>query len=485
MADRRVSKVAVIGAGWAGLAAAVRLCDADIDCTVFEASRTLGGRARRVPWAMKDGREISLDNGQHILIGAYRHALGLLGELGVAEHEAFERTPMHLVGARGLRLKASSQRAPWHLVAMLLTARGVGIDERWSVAMFMRRAERVRWRLDRDCTVAALLDAWRQPPGLTHKLWEPLCIAALNTPMETASAQVFLNVLRDSLGGAARDSDLLLPRVDLGGLLPDAVAARFARRGDGAARIRVGARVQNLLVDEREVSIAGGTATKVDAAERFDAAVVATPPGETARLLAPMAHRDRRYVASIALCEAFEFQPIVTVYLLYRDAPRWPSRMLALEAAAHVDHFGQWAFDRSERLGTAERSRRDASAGEGLVAVVISADGAHRDLQRDALVAAVAKQLSSQCGLPSEVLDARVIVEKRATFACTPSLRRPDGTTPHARLVLAGDYVGQADPSTHYPATIEAAVISGGLAAARVVEVLRDTAIDQPESAAA
>lgn len=476
-------RVAIIGAGWAGLAAAVRLVDAGCACTVFEASRTLGGRARRVPWKMADGRELALDNGQHILIGAYRHALGLLRELGVDLRDAFERTPLHLVGAQGLRLKASSHGAPWHLLAMIVTAKGLGFDERWSIATFMLRAQRAHWLLDADCTVATLLAAWRQPVALTHKVWEPLCIAALNTPMETASAQVFLNVLRDSLGAAARDSDLLLPRVDLGSLLPDAVATLFAGRADSHSQIRLGARIQNLHVDDQRVAVASGTATDLATPEYFDAAVIATPPGETARLIAPMAHRDGRYRPLAALCEAFAFQPIVTVYLLYRDPPHWPSRMLALESAPHVDHFGQWAFDRSERLVDANGTG-GPSAGLGLVAVVISADGAHRDLERDALVAVVARQLTSQLGMPSHVLDARIIVEKRATFACTPGLARPDGTTPHARLVIAGDYVSQADPATHYPATIEAAVISGNLAGDRLLQMPGERAA-VAESAAA
>ncbi len=458
--------VAVVGGGWAGLAAATRLTQAGLACTLFEASKTFGGRARRVPWTANDGREIALDNGQHILIGAYRHTLALLQALGVDEDRAFERTPLHLVGANGLRLKASTHRAPWHLVAMILTARGLGIDDRIAIAMFMQRAKRRGWTLEDDCTVEALFAAWHQPALLVHRVWEPLCIAALNTPMEVASAQVFLNVLRDSLGADARSSDLLLPRVDLGGLLPD-LAERFLR-----SSARAGTRIQNLLVDDDGVLLASGTATRVDAPRRFDAAVLATPPGEAARLLSAMGLRDPRYRDPIAACEAFRFQPIVTVYLLYRERPRWPARMIALESAPHVDHFGQWAFDRSDRVAADPRPH-DPVAGLGLVAVVISADGAHREIENRALIAAVAAQIAMQCGMPSQPIDARIIVEKRATFACTPSLPRPDIDTPHRRLVLAGDYVAEADPTTHYPATLEAAVISGTRAADRLIASLR------------
>ena len=466
------STVAVIGAGWAGLAAAARLSEAGCACTLFEASKTLGGRARRVPWKTGDGREIALDNGQHILIGAYRETLTLLRKLGVDVPNAFERTPLYLVSAGGLRLKASMQRAPWHLLAMILTARGIGIDERWSIATFMLRAKKLQWTLDEDCTVAALFKAWEQPILLVHKVWEPLCIAALNTPVATASAQVFLNVLRDSLGAGARDSDLLLPRVDLGGLLPDATARFLARRTAAASEVRTGTRIQNLLVEDTSVSIASGTATDIDAPRRFDAAVIATPPGEAARLIAPMALRDGRYRALVDACESLHYQPIVTVYLLYREPPRWPSRMMALESAPHIDHFGQWAFDRSERLDDLARLH-NPSGGMGLVAVVISAEGTHRELDNDALVVAVTRQLATQCGMPSQPLDSRIITEKRATFACTPSLVRPDVATPHPRLVLAGDYVSDADPLTHYPATLEAAVISGRRAADLLIDTLR------------
>lgn len=469
-----MKRVAVVGGGWSGLAAAARLVDAGVACTVFEASRQLGGRARRVSWTGADGREIALDNGQHILIGAYRATLALLARLGVDLDHAFDRTPLHLVSAQGLELRASARKAPWHLVSMIVKARGLSIDERWAIASFMLHAKRMKWTLDADRTVRALLEAWGQPATLTHKLWEPLCVAALNTPIDLASSQVFLNVLRDSLGAAdARDSDLLLPRVDLGGLLPDAVARTLVEKHAPHSTVRLSTRIQNLAPDDRGVAIAAGTATDVGAPERFDAVVVATPPTDAARLLGAAALHDPRFRTTIAECERFVFQPIVTAYLRYREAPKWPSRMLALESAPHVDHYVQWAFDRSERLST-DLLHATPTSGRGLVAAVISADGAHRELDADALTAAIARQLATECGLSSQPLESRIITEKRATYASTPDLARPDGTTPHPRIVLAGDYIGRADPTTHYPATIEAAVIAGEAAADRLVALLDD-----------
>ena len=459
-------RVAVIGGGWAGLSAAARLHDAGVDCTVFEAAKSLGGRARRVPWTTRDGRSIALDNGQHILIGAYRETLTLMQRLDVDLDRAFERTPLHLIAAKGMRLRAARLPAPWHLVSMIVTARGLSFDERIAIASLMSRAKKIRWTLGIDVTVGELLAAWRQPRGLTHKLWEPLCVAALNTPIAIASAQVFLNVLRDSLGGSSADSDLLLPRVDLGHLLPDALAARV-----GPAALRLSARIQNIAVDGDGVAVTGGTATELGQPERFDGAVLAVPPVDAGRLLASLARHEPRYRPLVAACDAFVFQPIVTAYLRYRDPPRWPSRMLALDAAPHVDRHAQWAFDRSERLAT-DVHHAAPGAGTGLVAAVISAEGPHRELDHDALVASIARQLTTECDLPSQPLEARVIVEKRATYASTPSLGRVDVTTPHARLVLAGDYVGEADPVRHYPATLEAAVASGRRAAEALIAAI-------------
>lgn len=471
------ARVAVIGGGWAGLAAAVRLSEAGITCAVFEAAKNLGGRARHVPWQTSDGRAIALDNGQHILIGAYRHTLGLLSRLGVNLDDAFERTPLQIVSTGGFEWRASAHRAPWHLVWGVLRARKLNLDERWAMVSFALRARRIDWALATDCSVDALLDAWEQPATLSRKLWEPLCIATLNTTSDIASAQVFLNVLRDSLGSEARNSDLLLPHVDLGSLLPDAAAAFLTCRARAVSEIRLGARIQNLMVEEHSVSIASGSATDLTGAERFDGAVLAVPPHEAARLLAPTALRDTRYRPLIASCETFEFQPIVTAYLQYREPPQWPARMLALEAAPHLDLFGQWAFNRSERLD--DRDAHKPNAPRGLVAVVISADGPHRELEQAELLATIAKQLATQCGMPSQPLDSRLIFEKRATFACTPALLRPDIDTPHPHLVIAGDFVAEAEPTTHYPATLEAAVISGQRAAESLIAALSSSQRDR------
>lgn len=464
--------VAVIGAGWAGLSAAIRLEQAGFACTIFEAARVAGGRARRVEWTLADGRTLALDNGQHILIGAYRETLALCAELGIDEEAAFARTPFRLAASTGFELRAPHWPAPWHLLAAIVSARGLAMRDRMAMLAFMHRARRIGWALNSDCSVVALLEAWKQPATLTRALWAPLCIAALNTPLANASAQVFLNVLRDSLASSASASDLLIPRFDLGALLPDAALGRLRDQ----AHLRLGTRVHAVDLSADGVTIASGPSASELVHQRFDAAVLAVPASEAARLIAPLAVREARFATLLGNCARFAFQPIVTAYLAYRTAPSWRATMMALAVDPAHACYGQWAFDRSERLHTATapievRGSRDQAA-YGLVAAVISADGPHRERSPADLLDALAAQLAKQLGMPRQPLATHLITEKRATFACVPELLRPAAATAHPRLVLAGDYVASADRLSHYPATLEAAVKSGREAARLVVDAL-------------
>ncbi|MGA9962052.1 MAG: FAD-dependent oxidoreductase, partial [Azonexus sp.] len=232
-------KVAVIGGGWAGIAAAVELTAAGVDTTLFEAGRTLGGRARSVSI---DGR--TLDNGQHILLGAYRETLALMRRIGVDPEQLLERHPLQVVDNAGFRLALPKWPAPLNVAWGLLAATGVGWREKLATAWWMQGIKARHFRLPHDLSVAEWLDTAGQNSALRHHLWEPLCLAALNIPAERASAQVFANVLRDSLGSAQReDTDLLLPRVDLGGLLPEPASIWLAEPG---ATLRFSTRIDGL-----------------------------------------------------------------------------------------------------------------------------------------------------------------------------------------------------------------------------------------------
>ena len=399
-------KVAVIGGGWAGIAAAVELTAAGVATTLFEAGRALGGRARAVNI---DGRR--LDNGQHILLGAYREILDLMRRIGADPDRLFDRRPLQVVDDAGFRLALPQWPAPFHVAWGLLTAQGAGWREKLATARWMQGVKARGFRLGADTTVAAWLDAAGQTGELRRHVWEPLCLAALNIPAARASAQVFANVLRDSLGSRRRaDTDLLLPRVDLGRLLPEPAAAWLAGHG---ATLRFSARIEALETAPGHVAVA---------AERFAAAVIAIAPQHAGRLW-PEITAD------------YEYEPIATIYLQFAPHYRLPFPLFK-----QTGKYGQWAVDR----------------GSGMIGCVLSGRGDWEALTDEELAAALQAELPA-CGAATWH---GVIREKRATFSCRPGIRRPACVTPHPRVLLAGDHTW-AD----YPATLEGAVRSGRRAA--------------------
>ena len=432
--DRRpqLSRVAVIGGGYAGMAAAVALVDAGHEVTVFETSRVLGGRARKVEI---DGHTV--DNGQHILIGAYRDTLALMQKVGVDEKQALLRLPLTL-RYPDFHLRAPQLPAPLHLALALLTAEGLRWGEKLAAIRFMQWLKKRRFQLAADCTVAALLDAHAQPQTLRRYLWEPLCIGALNTPSETASAQVFANVLRDSLAADRAASDLLIPRVDLSAMLAEP-AARYLEAHGGTVRLSTA--VGSIVRSDR------GYRLDIDPEVEYSHVIVAVAPYHLPRLLADLPElADLR-----AQIESLAWEPIVTCYLRYPPGTRLPQPMLGI-----ADGNAHWFFDRGQLDGSSDKNA-------GLIAAVTSARGRHQELGKDALAAAIDAELRSLHPQLPAPLASQVITEKRATFACTPGLQRPPTQTALHGLLLAGDYV-----DSDYPATIEGAVRSG-LAAARAV----------------
>jgi len=426
-----IMKVAVIGGGYAGMAAAVTLAEKRVPVTVFEAAKTLGGRARRV-----EHRDLALDNGLHILIGAYSETLRLMRQVGADPDRLLLRLPLTWQMHRRFSLKAAGLPAPLHLLAGLATASGAPLSERLAAVLFMLRMRWQNYSLARDTTVATLLESQAQGKNLTRFLWRPLCVSALNTPMETASAQVFLNVLRDSLDADRAASDLLLPRADLSRLFPDP-AADYVRTNGGT--VLAGNRVTAIAQNGSGYTVRCG-----ETAHAFSHVVCALPPYHAGAFLAAIP----ALAGAAAAVDRIEYQPIYSVYLQYPEDVRLPAPMLGFDSA-----LLQWAFDR----GTLSGQR-------GLIGAVISARGSHQDMPQDELGCLVHQELQQQLGLLPDPAWCRVIAEKRATFACTPGLERPPSRTPLRGFLLAGDYVAGG-----YPGTIEAAVRSGADCAGRLL----------------
>lgn len=434
-------KVAVIGAGWAGCAAGVELAATGHAVTLFEAARTLGGRARVVDI---DGH--LLDNGQHILLGAYSETLRLIRTVGINPDDVLLRLPLQMryPGNSGMDFVTPRLPAPFHMLVGLLRASGLDREDKLALARFSTTARWMDWQLNQDCSVAELLDRYDQTERLTQLMWRPLCIAALNTPPERASAQVFLNVLRDSLGARRAASDMLIPRVDLSALFPQRAAEFIGSRG---GKVRLGVQVRHIHRNGAawriETSDAGAQPP-----EGFDAVIVATQPRQAVTLLDGLA--DTSAIAALG------YEPITTCYLQYTPAFRLQQPFFALADDPGRGHWGQFVFDRGQL----------DSRSAGLLSVVVSASREAIEQGHDALTASVAAQLAQVFGEPSLLSPAwsMVISEKRATFACTPSLFRPSNATGVEGLFIAGDYT-----AGDYPATLESAVRSA-VAAAKLIQ---------------
>ena len=410
--------VAVVGGGWAGLAAAIEATRLGHQVTLFEMAPQLGGRSRGV-----NAAGTMLDNGQHILIGAYTQTLALLQTVGVDLQAALLRTPLRIIypeGA-GLQLKAGSPVLAFARAVVCLRA------WRWRDRLALLAAAggwALRgFRCNTALTVSQLCQ--RLPETVRQELIDPLCVAALNTPASDASAAVFLRVLKDALFSGAGSADLLLPRASLSELLPLPAARWLEAAG---TRIELSCRVNRLA--------AQGNHWLLDE-KNFDHVVLATTAVESARLVQEIAPAWANAAA------ALHYEPIVTVYLRGEGA-RLPEPMLALRADASAP--AQFVFDRGQLGGPT-----------GLLAFVISGAQPWVDAGQAATLQATLDQAHAVLGafLRGPLEPVQVLAEKRATFRCTPALQRsPMRIAPG--LHAAGDHV--VGP---YPATLEGAVRSG------------------------
>jgi len=432
-----VTRVAVVGAGWSGLACALALSARGCAVELFDAAPQVGGRARSVRVPLGD-RSYLLDNGQHLLIGGYRDTLRLMRQVGVDLDAALLRLPFELRYADGVLLRARPLPAPLDLAAAIATADGLSWADRLQAISFAWRWRRRGWRVATDLPASALFAG--APLAIVRRLWRPLCLAALNVELHEASAQVLLAVLRDSLAGGSGAADLLLPRVDLSRAFAEPAAAALAA---GGARLHLHAPVQQL----RRLG-AGWQLDSRGQLHAADAVVLALPPARAMQLLATV--ESPALTAALAQLRGIAMAPIATVYLRYPPGTRLEHVAYALLDDAAAGRHGQWLFD---------RGRLD-EANDAVMSVVISAAAAASAAGAAALAASVAAQLSGDLGLPAPLASA-AIVEKRATLVPAPGLARPAARLPLPGLFIAGDAA-----ASEYPSTLEGSVRSGLAAAA-------------------
>jgi squalene-associated FAD-dependent desaturase len=328
--------------------------------------------------------------------------------------------------------------APLHLIGAIVGARGLGLDDQLKALRFGRRLRQLHIDPDQDISVQALLHSHAQTPGLIRKVWEPLCVAMLNAPINRASARLFVGALQALLLGPGRHSDLLVPRRELSALLATPCTGFLERHG---ARVELGQRVTDLEIDARGVQAIRIRNRAIPARQ----VILATPHVIARRLLS----RHAGLQPLIEQLAALGHEPITTVYLQYPPTTRLPAPLVGLE-----NSVTQWVFDRR------------VCNQPGLMAVVISARGEHQHLSASQLAERVTTELARNFRRWPPPQHSQVLREKRATFFARAGIDsiRPPNSAPVNGLWLAGDYT-----ATGLPATLEGAVLSGRNAAHAVI----------------
>ncbi len=419
-------QLTIVGAGWAGLAAAVAATQAGWHVHLFEAANIAGGRARSLQQSFA-GKP--LDNGQHVLIGAYRDTLALMRTVGLNPDALLQRIPLDLRFADGQGINLPNWPLPLNILAGLGRAQGWTLKDKASLIQAAWGWQRARFECEPTLTVTQLCEASNLSARVMTQLVEPLCLSALNTPMNEASATVFLRVLHDALLGGSGSSDLLVPRVDLGALFPDACLQWLSAHG---ADVHLGTRISATQVEALQ-----------HAASTDSAVILACPPWEAARLTADIAPKWAY------ACAELSHTAIATVYLQCKDAgfKGLARPIMALHSDAHAP--AQFVFDKDV-----------LSEQHGLLAAVVSACTTERDDVTEQVLRQVCEQLEL---VNVEIV--QTVIEKRATLACSPMLNRPEPFVAKG-LWACGDYI--CGP---YPSTLEGAVRSGQQVVTQISQV--------------
>ena len=431
-----VNDTIIIGAGWTGLACAVELCRQGQQVNVLEASSSVGGRARTVL-----AKDMHIDNGQHLLLGAYQSFLSLLPVLSINEADVLIRQRLKLTvqSLSGNRFQIKSSYLPGKIGQLwsLIQTSGLSLSEKWQLGLFFSRQNRTQFTLNKDSSVIEYLIAQQQSKHIIDMFWSPLCVAALNTQPAIASARVFLRVLQATFAGSQHHSDLLFPRVKLGELFPEP-AMNYLNTNH--QQVLLNTRVKSLTKNNT------GWLLRTNKQEFHSRHVVIATSFQHASKLLSTLPDTKNFTDQI---NQLTTEPITTVYMQFPAEYQMGDYMTGLS-----DGISQWFIDR--------RSCGQA----GLIAAVISANGPHHSLDKATLISQVTNEFSRLFPSWPAPLNCYLLREQQATFSCHTDIdkMRPSCSQLDDSLWVTGDYIDNG-----LPATLESAVQNGVQCAREII----------------
>ncbi len=434
--NTKKTDVLIIGGGWAGLSAAIELVDSGKNVCLIESAKQLGGRAREVKI-----NQVCVDNGTHIMIGAYTETLRLIQKVYSSSGSYTEKDRLK---RQGLALNYKQSRkptinlpciplpAPFNIIGSFLFARGLSLKDKFCILALGTKIKLNLINLPADLALQGFLKKQKQTEVVIKSIWEPLCLAIMNTPIEQASTEIFLHVLKESFFKSRRASDLLFFKTTLSRIFPTP-AEKYITQHNGKVLLE-----QKALSITKENSFYSVTTQSLVIQAKH--IVVATPPLATTKLLVEL-NTQQALDSLIDSLNKFSYQTICTVYLQYPETIQCERSMQGF-----LGTTSQWMFD------------KNLTGQPGWVSIIISSAGPHLEIDNPSLIKTVTEELARFYPHWPEPLDAFVIREKRATFTASVNINRirPANKTAINNIWLAGDYT-----NTLYPATLEGAVRSG------------------------